>query len=269
MLEVVRVFFLVFRDEGVVAQLHAKTHHRQNVGTLGAKPMQESFGISFQPSQSKRRRTSHSDTGRPASPSEKLTNQEDTNELKNSAACCILTTPVLVFHHNPLPHCCSPSLMGEAFEYAATVDKKTDRASGENSRIVPLTPDKGTTRPTKKGRVGATFHSSSSCKHSCKSGTARMMRKRTQHEVLHMMLTFFIGEGTAMLSVTLRKHHLLNEEKEELAVRPVLLREIPEAGCRAQSHNIPCIQKGPHPFPGKAHPTVCRLFCASSTDRHH
>ena len=52
---------------------------------------------------------------------------------------------------------------------------------------------------------------------------------------------------------------LLNEETEELAVRPILHRNNPDAGSRAQTHNIPRIQKRPDPFPIGSFPHLLSL----------
>ena len=46
-----------------------------------------------------------------------------------------------------------------------------------------------------------------------------------------------------------------DDEEEELAVRPIVLQEIPHASCRAQTHNIQCKQKRT-PVPSKALPTL-------------
>ena len=46
-----------------------------------------------------------------------------------------------------------------------------------------------------------------------------------------------------------------DKEEEELAVRPIVLQEIPHAPCRAQTHNIQCKQKRT-PLPSKALPTL-------------
>ena len=57
-------------------------------------------------------------------------------------------------------------------------------------------------------------------------------------------------------------HHVLDDyrfllnNEEELAVRPILLRDIPDAGSRAQSHNIPRIQKKATSLPERALPIL-------------
>ena len=53
---------------------------------------------------------------------------------------------------------------------------------------------------------------------------------------------------------------LLNEEEEELATRPVLSRNLPDAGCRAQTHHIPRIQRRPDPFPARSFPHLLQIF---------
>ena len=58
------------------------------------------------------------------------------------------------------------------------------------------------------------------------------------------------------------------EKKKELAIRPVLLRHIPDAGCRAQTHDIPRIQKRPHPFPPRPVPHFLQYLCTNHIGRH-
>ena len=59
----------------------------------------------------------------------------------------------------------------------------------------------------------------------------------------------------------------LNEE-EELVMRPVLPWNIPDAGCRAQSHNIPKIQKKPNPSPMGSLAHVLQNLCTDCIGRH-
>ena len=66
-------------------------------------------------------------------------------------------------------------------------------------------------------------------------------------------------------SVCERLH--LNEE-EELAVRPVVPRNIADAGCRTQIHNITRTQKRPDPFSLGAFPHLLQIFCTNQADRH-
>ena len=61
---------------------------------------------------------------------------------------------------------------------------------------------------------------------------------------------------------------IVGKGTEELVVRPILLQDIPDAGCRAQSHNIPRIQKRSHSFPARPSPHFLQTLCASNTDRH-
>ena len=80
----------------------------------------------------------------------------------------------------------------------------------------------------------------------------------------------FLGRTHAVLSITLKTHNvlvvcrLLSKEHEELVVRPLVLRDIPDAGCRAQTHNIPRIQRRPHSFP--ARPSPSRRTVAQTKD---
>ena len=101
-----------------------------------------------------------------------------------------------------------------------------------------------------------------------------MMMRRTQHEVLHIMLTFLIGhvQNPPPSSELSAPSKVL--EKEELDVRPKLVRDIPEAGCRAQSHNIPTDpplpSKAPTPSaePLRKQQSLRRQHCTSPADRH-
>ena len=61
---------------------------------------------------------------------------------------------------------------------------------------------------------------------------------------------------------------LLNEEEGKLAVRPILPRIIPDAGCRAQSHNIPKIHKRSNPFPAGSFPHLLQNLCTDPIGRH-
>ena len=75
-------------------------------------------------------------------------------------------------------------------------------------------------------------------------------------------------QGTNWLNSTAfcKSEGLLPEkEKEELGVRPVLPRNSPDAGCRAQTHNIPRVQKRPDPFPPRALPTPSVKIFAPAT----
>ena len=56
--------------------------------------------------------------------------------------------------------------------------------------------------------------------------------------------------------------------RRKKAVRPILLRDMPYAGCRTQSHNIPPIKRKPHPFPARPFPHFLQTLCTSSTGRH-
>ena len=70
----------------------------------------------------------------------------------------------------------------------------------------------------------------------------------------------FLGRRHAVLGITLKTQNflvvcrLLSKEHEELVVRPIVLRDIPDGGCRAQTHNIPRIQRRPHSFPTRPSP---------------
>ena len=103
------------------------------------------FSISFPPS-SKRRKTRHFDTGRSPFSSEKLTNQQDINELKISQLVCIFTTPLLVTHHNPLHIVAALPPWKNAQQ---KLQQWTTDHTPENSRKAPLTSDRSATRPTK------------------------------------------------------------------------------------------------------------------------
>ena len=120
--------------------------------------------------------------------------------IENFSACCIFTIPVLVSHHSPLHTVAALPRRENAQKKKLQLQK--------NSGKDPLTSHRGTTRPTKKKQGKATLHSSSSCERSCKRKTARMRRKR-KHEILHMVLTFLLGRGHAVLSITLKTHNSL------------------------------------------------------------
>ena len=60
---------------------------------------------------------------------------------------------------------------------------------------------------------------------------------------------------------------LLDEEKEGLAVRPILPWNIPDAACRAKTHNIPRIQKRPDSLPVGSFPHLLQNLCTSQAGR--
>ena len=62
--------------------------------------------------------------------------------------------------------------------------------------------------------------------------------------------------------------HFLKRKKKSSPYGPILLRDIPEAGCRTQNHNIPRIQKG-HSF-SRQGPSqdLLQTLCTNCTSRH-
>ena len=183
------------------------------------KGPRQGFGISFSPSTEAKKNT-HSDTGRPPSPSEKLTNQEDINELKISqlvvSSRYLYLPPITT-----LSTLLQPFLDGRSAQKHCNSQPLTTRQ--KKFRKVPLTSDRGTTRPKKKCHVKATLHSSTSCEDSCRSGLHARCAKEHKHEILNIVFTYLLGRKHAVLNVTLRYHNfpaaclrLLDKEEDKL-----------------------------------------------------
>ena len=69
------------------------------------------------------------------------------------------------------------------FEYTATLDEFDQRHRNSKNKL-PLSPDRGTTRPTKKHLTQLLL-----VQEGLQEQAPRTMRKRAQHEVLHIVLT--------------------------------------------------------------------------------
>ena len=151
---------------------------------------------------------------------------------------------------HPFPYCCSPPKMGELFKLRCN-SERIDHKSENSRNNLSLSPDRGTTRPTKNDTLRPPCPALLRARNLVKAGFTRVAQRST---ILHIVLTFVIGEGPTILIVCglVDCRLFLHEKAKELTIYgPYLLGAFP-----AHRQDIPRAQIRQWPFPIKALPKL-------------